>query len=79
VNITKYFKEWWDNNCQRDLETYKQSRQLEDWKRFKGMVKKTKQKIFDGKINEIANEKYGSWKLVKKKSLPATKAIQYNS
>ena len=26
--------------CQRDLETYRQSRQLEDWKRFKGMVKK---------------------------------------
>jgi len=30
INITKHSKEWWDNNCWRDLETYRQSRKLKD-------------------------------------------------
>ena len=81
VNITRYSKVWWDNNCHRDLDTYRQFRQLEDQKRFKGMVKKMKQNFFDGKIDEITNKKCSPWKLmrqVKKRSLLATKAIQFN-
>ena len=40
-----------------------------------------KQNFFDGKIDEITNKKCSSWELiswVKKRNLPATKAIQFN-
>jgi len=82
VNITKYSKAWWDNTCHRDLDSYRQSKYLEDWKRFKETVKITKHNFFDRKIDEIANKNCGPWELmswVKKGKLPATKAIQYNS
>jgi len=42
VNITKYLKSWWSEECQRGLEKYRSSRCLEDWKNFKSVVKKTK-------------------------------------
>ena len=32
VNITKYSKAWWDENCCRDLENYRQTKIIKDWK-----------------------------------------------
>ena len=59
VNITKDFKAWWNDNCHRNLDIYRKFKWLEDWKRFKRTVKKTKYDFFDEKINEIANKNCG--------------------
>ena len=32
INITKYSKAWWDENCHRDLDDYRHSKRIEDWK-----------------------------------------------
>ena len=34
VNITKHSKTWWDKNCYRNLENYRLSKWIEDWKHF---------------------------------------------
>jgi len=59
VNITIHLKSWWDLNCSRDLEKYRSTRSLEDWKQFKKIVKSTKHLFFDQKIQEITNRKGG--------------------
>ena len=57
VNITKYSKSWWNDNCSRDLNRYRLLKRLEDWKSFHKTVKNTKRIFFDLKIVEIANKK----------------------
>ena len=64
VNITKYSKAWWDDDCCKDLNKYQQSQSLEDWKEFKKTAKKSKHAFFDDKITEIINKKYGPWELM---------------
>ena len=50
VNITRHLKSWWNLNCSRDLEKYRSTRRLEDWKQFKKTVKSTKHLFFNQKI-----------------------------
>jgi len=64
VNITRHSKVWWDNNCHRDLDAYQHLRSLDNWKKFRRTVKKTKQKFFDDKIDEIANRRCSPWELI---------------
>jgi len=43
-------------SCSRDLEKYRSTRSLADWKQFKKTVKCTKQLFFDQKIQKILNK-----------------------
>jgi len=63
------------------LETYRNSRLLNDWKIFKRIVKTSKCEFFDSKIQEILNKRKDLWELmnwVKKRKLSTIEAIKYN-
>lgn len=60
---------------------YKSFRMIEDWKRFKEVIKKTKQEFFDNKILKIMSKNHRLWNLmswVKNYKLPAIKALKFN-
>ena len=60
---------------------YRSSRMIENWKTFKGIIKKTKCLFFDDKILEIALRNKGLWDLinwVKRWKLQAMEVLQYN-
>ena len=50
INITKYSKAWWNDECSDKLNTYHSFKSLDDWKKFKRTVKKIKCTFFDDKI-----------------------------
>jgi len=80
--ISKHSKQWWSSLCSMALNNYRMSRSRDNWKSFKSTVKEAKRSFFDSKIQEIANKSQGPWELmnwVKKRKLPATKAIKYNN
>ena len=56
IRITKYFKQWWNKECNQALNKYRITRSFENWKSFKKLIKSTKQIFFDTKIQEIANK-----------------------
>ena len=64
TNITKHSQSWWNDNYSRDLERYRSSKSLEDWKSFHKIIKNTKRSFFNLKITEIANKKWGLWELM---------------
>ena len=81
LRITKHSKQWWTEECSRSLNNYRMTRSLENWKKFKKVVKNIKKSFFNMKIQEVANKSCGPWKLmnwINKHKLPATKAIKYN-
>ena len=82
INITKHLKSWWNNKCSQDLANYRVIKSIESWKTFHKTVKLSKREFFDLKIQEIANERHGPWKLmnwVNKIKLPAIEMIKHNS
>ena len=42
VNIIVHSKSWWNTKCSNNLDIYRSSRSLEDWKQFKRTVKDMK-------------------------------------
>ena len=82
VKITKHSKIWWNNECRRFLNIYRESRSLEDWKYFKSIVKITKRAFFNSKIQKVTDKSCGPWELinwVNKRKLPAMEAINYDN
>ena len=79
--ITKHSKQWWMEECSKSLNNYKMSRSLENWKKFKKVIRNTKRLYFDIKIQEVANKSHSPWELmnwINKCKLPAIKAIKYD-
>jgi len=79
--ISKHSKQWWTEDCSHSLDIYRSSRSLENWKKFKKIVKDTKRSFFDDKIQEIANKSHGLWELmnwIKSRKLLAIKAITHD-
>ena len=81
INITKHFKAWWNEKYRVNLDKYQSSKITEDWKNFKGVIKKTKCLFFDKKIQEIMSKNKRLWDFmnyVKKHCLLAIEALQHN-
>ena len=55
----KHSKQWWTEECSRSLDNYRTTRSLENWKKFKKVIKNTKRSFFDTKIQEVANKSHG--------------------
>ena len=80
TRITKHSKQWWTEECSRSLNDYRMSRSLDNWKKFKKVVKNTKRSFFNMKIQEVVNKSRGPWELmnwINKQKLPAVEAIKY--
>ena len=68
--------------CSKSLNNYRTTRSLENWKKFKKIIKNTRRLFFDMKIQEVANKSCSSWKLINwinKCKLSTIEAIKYNS
>ena len=59
INILRHLKSWWDTSCSKDLEKYRSTKNMADWKQFKKTVKSTKYLFFDQKIQEILKKARG--------------------
>jgi len=64
LRITKHSKQWWTEECSKSLNNYRMSRSLENWKKFKKVVRNTKRSYFDTKIQEVTNKSCGPWELM---------------
>ena len=62
--ISKHSKQWWMEEYSRSLNNYRTSRSLENWKKFKKVVKDVKRSFFDDKIQKVANKSRGLWELM---------------
>ena len=50
---SKHSKQWWTEDCSHSLDNYRASRSLENWKKFKKVVKDVKRSFFDAKHKKL--------------------------
>ena len=62
--IMKHSKQWWNEDYSKSLNKYKTTKSLENWKRFKKVVKNSKRSFFDLKIQEVTNKSHKLWELI---------------
>ena len=68
-------------DCSNSLNNYSMSRSLDNWKKFKKVVKNTKRSFFNVKIQEVVNKSQGPWELmnwINRYKLPVIEAIKYD-
>ena len=78
----KQSKEWQNEECNKDLLIYQQSKRKYNQITYKKLVKVAKQVFFDNRIQEITLTNKRLWDLMnqlKKQKLCAIKAIKFNS
>ena len=79
LKFSKHSRQWWMEEYSYSLNTYRVSRSLKNWKKFKKVVKDVKRSFFDIKIQEIANKSWalGNWwtRLGDKNFLPLKQSI----
>ena len=69
------------DECSHSLNNYRMSRSLDNWKKFKKIIKNTKRSFFDMKIQEVASKSHGPWELmnwINRHKLSTIKAIKYD-
>jgi len=64
LKISKHSKQWWMEKYSHSLNNYRASRSLENWKKFKKVVKNVKRSFFDDKIQEVVNKSRSPWELM---------------
>ena len=71
----------WNEECDRDLAVYWISRQINNWVKYRKMVKIAKKSFFYSKIQEVVLTNKRPWDLmnwIKKHNLSVMKAIKFN-
>ena len=81
IQITDRSSPWWNEECTAAFDQYRASRDKDDWRSFRRVVKTAKRIFFDERIDKISNSHKRPWDLmnwVQQRKNPPCEAIQYN-
>ena len=78
--LCKRSKGWWTMDCSDALRLYRTTRDREDWKAYRRVMRGAKRAYFEEKIHEVASTNRRPWDLtawVRNRNLPTFEAISY--